>query len=429
LLLNNFVLLILQMGLLDQDWLVMRNQIEAVVGNLLSWALSFLPVRKQLTSGDGESDGGHRCWMIRRPGGFDQFDCVRLADDEATQGYNIEQKTPVTKIKALDPSHVVVDISHCSVNFADVTIRWGLYESALRFVGWPICPGFDISGKVSHAGSESGFQVGDEVFGATLFGGYSTRCVVPSNQLRKIPPSVSPKIAASIPAVAFTAIHSLALAGLLPATRSSNNFILIHSAAGGVGSTIARMAKLLGIDGLKVVGVIGRDSKREFAESSGCDYVVSKENNPRWWKSVFDISPSFRAIFDANGLSTIQASYDALCMTGKLVIFGFASNIPMASSYLNPISWMGMVWGMLRMPAFDPMKMTLESKSVLGFNLSFFASEHDLVNDYFEILIRWLNDGSLTFAVPRSFDFRDISAAHELIQSGRSAGKIVVNMN
>jgi NADPH:quinone reductase-like Zn-dependent oxidoreductase len=49
------------------------------------------------------------------------------------------------------------------VNYADVTIRWGLYESALRFVGWPIVPGFDVSGTVEHAGRTSGFQRGDQV--------------------------------------------------------------------------------------------------------------------------------------------------------------------------------------------------------------------------------------------------------------------------
>ena len=56
------------------------------------------------------------------------------------------------------------------MNYADVTIRWGLYESALRFVGWPICPGFDVAGVVEEAGAESGFEKGDKVFGCTLFG-------------------------------------------------------------------------------------------------------------------------------------------------------------------------------------------------------------------------------------------------------------------
>ena len=49
------------------------------------------------------------------------------------------------------------------MNYADVTIRWGLYESALRHVGWPIVPGFDVAGTVEAAGIASGFKTGDQV--------------------------------------------------------------------------------------------------------------------------------------------------------------------------------------------------------------------------------------------------------------------------
>ena len=92
-----------------------------------------------------------------------------------------------------------------SINYADICIRWGLYESALRYVGWPIIPGFDIAGQsmksvlqlqtwgtngtirmwcfffpcfpgeVEMAGAESGFSVGDRVFGCSFFGAYASR--------------------------------------------------------------------------------------------------------------------------------------------------------------------------------------------------------------------------------------------------------------
>ena len=50
-----------------------------------------------------------------------------------------------------------------SVNYADCTIRWGLYESAKRFVGWPIVPGFDVSGVIEAKGKDvTEFRIGDE---------------------------------------------------------------------------------------------------------------------------------------------------------------------------------------------------------------------------------------------------------------------------
>lgn len=271
------------------------------------------------------------------------------------------------------------------------------------------------------------------MYGATLFGGYSSRCIVPSNQLRTIPKSITNAVAASIPAVAFTALHSLALAGLWKNfTPGKQTCILVHSASGGVGSSIVKMAKLLQIEGLVIVGVVGRDAKIDFCKNCGADIVVSKENNATSWVDVVRREAAgnggYNAIFDANGLSTIQTSYDLLRMTGRLVIFGFASNIPQAKSFLSPLSWATMILGMLRMPTFDPMKLTLESKSVLGFNLSFFATEKELVGVYFEQIQKWLIEAKLEFDQPTVFKFDEIGKAHELIQSGRSVGKIVIEV-
>jgi NADPH:quinone reductase-like Zn-dependent oxidoreductase len=111
-----------------------------------------------------------------------------------------------------------------TVNYADVCIRWGLYESALRYVGWPIVPGFDFSGAVLRAGPSSGYQVGESVFGYSLFGAYSSRLLLPARQMRRVPNVPSPRSGmnlrstgavkmsaatiASVPAVAGTALHA-----------------------------------------------------------------------------------------------------------------------------------------------------------------------------------------------------------------------------
>ena len=58
--------------------------------------------------------------------------------------------------------------------------------------------------------------------------------------------------------------------------------------------------------------------------------------------------------------------------------FGFHSNLPKEQTSLSPLSWLRMARDVLRMPKFDAMVLTLESKSVLGFNLSFFADEKEL---------------------------------------------------
>merc|ERR1719330_1076589 len=126
-----------------------------------------------------------------------------------------QQRIP-SPIKALPPDLVVIRNRAFSINYADVCIRWGLYESALRYVGWPIIPGFDIAGTVEAAGDESGFKEGDRVFGCSLFGGYASRVVVPRRQLMRAPAELSFESAAALPAVAATALHAAQLAGCWP---------------------------------------------------------------------------------------------------------------------------------------------------------------------------------------------------------------------
>eukprot|EP00957_Ditylum_brightwellii_P070907 5388470-Ditylum_brightwellii.AAC.1 len=218
-----------------------------------------------------------RCISIGRPGGLEQLRLVYLKDGIVTVGYNLTDFCPppftprVDKSNLIPPGCVVLNNEAFSVNYADCCIRWGLYESAKRFVGWPIVPGFDIAGTIDLMGGNSGdFKSGDRVFGITLFGAYSSRVLVPVEQLRKVPEHLTTAEAAAIPAVAFTALHALSLAGHFPGkSKFQNKAILIHSAAGGVGSMLVQMSKILGLS--PVVGVVGSSSKVNEAKALGCD--------------------------------------------------------------------------------------------------------------------------------------------------------------
>ena len=299
-----------------------------------------------------------------------------------------------------------------------------LYESALRYVGWPIIPGFDFSGTVSWAGPDTGLSVGDEVFGFTMFGAYSSSILVPASQVRKIPKNLSREKAAALPAVAATALHACSLAGAYPGPLlSANKAALIHSAGGGVGSMLVQMCKLLGY--YPVVAVVGSKHKVSFCEDIGADYVIDKSSCNLWVEAEKISKDGYVAIFDANGVSTLNDSYDHLCKCGRLIVYGFHSNLPKVSDFLSPWAWCGMVLKLFQMPKFDAMAMTLDSKGVLGFNLSFFADEKDLIEKYLFQILNWVENESINVAAVTVFPMKDVSKAHELIQSGSSIGKIV----
>lgn len=379
-----------------------------------------------------------RCISIGRPGGSEQLRLVRLRESVATCGYNIKHfcPPPYTPPLSLDTSIsidipedcLVLDNEAFSVNYADCCIRWGLYESAKRFVGYPIVPGFDVAGTISSVGSGvSKLKAGDKVFGCTLFGAYSSRVLIPASQLRPIPRGLSIGQAAALPAVSLTALYALSLANHYPLeSKYTNRAILIHSAAGGVGSMLVQMSKILGLS--PVVGVVGSSAKIEEARALGCDIVIDKSSEDLWDAAETASPTGYSAIMDANGVSTLQQSYDHLAPTGRLIVFGFHSNLPMGKAALDPSQWIRMARKASAMPKFDAMDLCTSNKSVLGFNLSFFADEAEVVSSLFDQVCKWLDEEKLRVPKVVEMEMERIAEAHELIQSGKSVGKIVMKI-
>ncbi|KAL9185349.1 hypothetical protein ACHAXT_003126 [Thalassiosira profunda] len=427
----------------------------AALANILSWlvttfAPSLLPLLlptspEEDTEGDGtrsRGDSRTRCISIGRPGGMEQLRLVTLKEGICTIGYNVRHVSspPYTAADlrtTLPADCVIIRNEAFSVNYADCTIRWGLYESAKKFVGWPIVPGFDVAGNVEFVSNDCGnnephkLKVGDRVFGCTLFGAYSDRICCPTKQLRKIPDCIeSFAEAAAFPAVSLTALYALHLAGYFPITAGggsryqfTNKSILIHSAAGGVGSFLVQMSKILG---LHVVGVVGSTSKVDDAKSLGCDVVIDKSTENLWTMAEMASPEGYATIMDANGVSTLQESYNHLAPSGRLVVFGFHSNLPMGSSMLNPLEWVRMAKKAASLPKFDAMDLTVANKSILGFNLSFFSEETEVLSGMFDQVLEWIEEGKLSCPRICEMPMERIAEAHAYIQSGQSSGKIIL---
>ena len=196
--------------------------------------------------------------QIHSPGGYDKLIYKELAKDEYTEGANIKMDDSITA-----EDLVVVKTYACGVNYADICIRWGLYESAKKFVGWPITPGFEFSGEIVSKGKNvTDFEIGQKVFGVSLFGAYSRRIRVPKHQIFPLPENLNEYEAAGFLAVALTAWYAM----FELARPRAGSWILVHSAAGGVGSMLVQLAK---IHGCHVVGVVGGNHKVDLAKYLG----------------------------------------------------------------------------------------------------------------------------------------------------------------
>jgi NADPH:quinone reductase-like Zn-dependent oxidoreductase len=312
---------------------------------------------------------------------------------------------------------VRIDVRAMGVNYADTIVRMGLYASAKEYVGWPITPGFEVAGVVGAVGEGVGdLAIGTEVFAVTLFGGYSTHVVVPRDRVFGRPASTTFEQAAALPAVYMTAWY--ALHELAHPRRGS--LVLVHSAAGGVGSALVQMAKLAGCE---VVGVVGAHHKVAAARALGADHVIDKSTQDLWREAERIAPGGYDVILDANGVSTLGASYKHLRRAGKLVVYGFHSMMPKAGGRPN---WPKLAIDYVRTPRFNPLDMTNESRSVLAFNLSYLFDRAELLNEAMTQIVGWLDAGKLAPPTTTSYPFAEVARAHADIESGRTIGKLVL---
>ena len=312
---------------------------------------------------------------------------------------------------------VRVAVRACGVNYADCIVRMGLYESAKEYVGWPITPGFEVAGTVEEVGADvDGFSPGDEVLAVTRFGGYASAIVVPEAQVFRRPDALSTEQAAAFPAVHLTAWYALfVLAQPRPGAK-----LLVHSAAGGVGTALLALARDAGFE---TVGVVGAAHKVEAARAAGAGAVIDKSTQDLW-KEADRLAPEgYEVVLDANGPSTLRKSYARVRPGGRLVVYGFHSMLPRGSG--KPfLPRLAIDW--LRVPRFDPLRMTGDNRSVMAFNLSYLFDRRDLLQEAMTDLLARVGRGAIPPPRVTTFLLERVADAHRAIESGDTVGKLVL---
>ena len=339
--------------------------------------------------------------VIERPGGFRQLKIMEFPAPKPQKG------------------EVLIKISAAGVNFADIFIRMGLYKSAKEFVGWPITPGFEFSGKVLKCGSGvSDLEEGTAVFGVTRFGAYSSHICVSRHQIFQI--ADNSKLTCdqwgAFPTVFLTAYYGLFHNIVLRPQMK----ILVHSAAGGVGGALLQLGKIVGC---QMTGVVGSGHKVNAALECGADVVIDKSKEDMWAK-VKEICPcGYDVVFDGNGPATLKQSYQHLAPMGKLVIYGFHS---MLSKHGGVFSYPKLAFQYFRVPRWSPLKMTNENKSLIAFNLSYLFNRTDMLEEAMQALITWVEAGKIKAPLVQSFQYDKVADAHRALESGKTVGKLIL---
>lgn len=356
-----------------------------------------------------------------------------------TVGADMDSRQVRPEVQEVGPGEVQVACDYAGVNYADVCVRWGLYGSAKAYVGnngFPITPGFEVAGRVLAVGEGvEHVTPGDRVLAVTFFGAYSTHVVCKANRVFKLAGEGEDLEASGFPdlqtAGGFLCVFLTAYyAAFKCAHLSAGESVLVHSAAGGVGTALCQLAKRVAGCGL-VVGVVGHSSKIPAAEAAGCDAVIDKSVVKDWEgvaRRLAEKRGGFDAVMDANGGASLKAGYRLLRPTGKLVTYGSHTLLPKQGGVLGLWAWLGIARGWLSTPSFDPMKLTGENKSVHGFNLSYLFAEDSLLKDSMTELLGWTKQGAITpVPVTQVVALSEVADAHRQLESGLTTGKIVLD--
>jgi NADPH2:quinone reductase len=297
------------------------------------------------------------------------------------------------------PGPGTVRIRHAAidVNFIDIYHRSGLYPLPA-----PHVPGVAAAGVVEAIGDGvEGLRVGDRiVYGGPPAGAYASTRLLTAHMAIHIPQDIPTDVAAASFFKALTA-HMLLTRVF---SVQAGTVILVHACAGGLGQVLVRWAKHLGA---KVIGTAGSDAKAEIGRAAGADHViVGREADVA--SAVASITSGRGADYAIDGIGGQTLARTLACVRK----FGVVASIGQAAGAIPPVS----------VEALGPVRsLSLARPSVMAY-----ASDLSSYRSGAEAVMQMIATGVAATHSEQSFTLADAAAAHALLESGRSAGGLLL---
>jgi NADPH2:quinone reductase len=294
------------------------------------------------------------------------------------------------------PNEALVQIKAAGVNFIDVYFREGRYPAPLPFIN-----GQEAAGVVTATGSEvTNVKPGDRVAYAGRLGAYAEYAAVPADRLVHVPKELDFQHAAAAMLQGMTA-HYLSHS-TYPIKRGET--VLIHAAAGGVGSLLVQMAKQLGG---RVIGTAGSEEKASLARDAGADEVIfyTKQDFETETRRLTD-GKGVHVVYDGVGKTTFDKDLNVLRPRGYLVLFGGASGA---------------------VPPFELMKLAKKGSLFITRPtlVHYIASREELEqrsSDVMQMIVR----GELKLRIHATYPLAQVQDAHRDLEGRKTTGKILL---
>jgi NADPH2:quinone reductase len=296
-----------------------------------------------------------------------------------------------------DGAPVVVDVHASGVSFPEVLQSRGQYQVKPPL---PFVPGSEVGGVVRSAPEGAGVQAGDRVAALCMLGGFAVVAVAPAHFTFPLSDELSFEQGAGLVLNYHTAYFGLKLRGRL----SEGETVLVHGAAGGVGTAALQVARGLGA---RTIAVVSTDEKERVAREAGADAVVRSDG--AWKDEAKEISGGgVDLVFDPVGGERFTDSIRSLREGGRVVVIGFTEGT---------------------IPEVRVNRLLLGNTEVIGAGWgAFVLSKPDVTREIGRALDGLIEQGAVRPVVGTRFPLERAAEALKLIDERGATGKVVLEV-
>lgn len=238
-----------------------------------------------------------------------------------------------------EPDRVQIDVGAAGVTFPDLLLSQGRYQERPEL---PFVPGASVAGTVAAAPPGCGFAPGDRVCACTFLGGWAERAAAATNLTFPLPDGLDFAQGTALVGNYQVAHFCLRRRGRLRA----GEWLLVHGAAGGLGSAGLQVGRALGAE---TIAVVSSEAKRELAAAAGATATIVLHDD--WAKEARELTggAGVDVVFDVVGGDRFIDSLRSLALGGRAVVAGFAAGgipeVKVNRLLLNNTEVVGAAWG------------------------------------------------------------------------------------
>jgi NADPH:quinone reductase-like Zn-dependent oxidoreductase len=300
---------------------------------------------------------------------------------------------------------VRVRVLAAGVAYADMLIRRGLYPNNPPF---PLTPGYDLVGETDAVGQNvEGFRKGQRVAALTMTGGYSRFAIVPAAHLVAVPDGLD---AAEAVCLVLNYVTAYQMLHRLAEVRVGQK-LLVHSAAGGVGTAALQLGKIAKLE------MFGTASKPKLGLVTALGAIPIDYRAERFPDRIRQLAPGgLDCVLDPVGGTHWWESYTCLHRGGVLLCYGAQVNVSEGTLAA------GLGFALLGLMMILP-----DGKKLRWYNSRVFRDQHpEWFREDLTVLFNLLLARSIQPVIAATFPLRDAPRANEMLEKGEAAGKLVL---